>query len=79
MAHHPSPFDFELPAGAIVVDRVELGGVRAFARWLERWRSRYVAGELVSILVAVDYSHAIAVVRPGPTRPLGERQLELEL
>jgi len=72
-------FDFPLPLGSIVVDRVEIGGPIAFDRWLSRWRPRVLAGELVSILVATDYSHALVVARPGPTLPLGERQLELEL
>lgn len=71
------PLDFELPAGAIVLDRRELDG-RA-GRWLDRWLERAKAGEPVAILVAIDNSHALAVARPGPTRPLGARQLELEL
>ena len=72
-------FDFPLPLGSIVVDRVELEGEAYFARWLERWRGRVLAGELVSVLVATDYSHCLVVARPGPTLPLGEAQLELEL
>ena len=74
-----SPLDHRLPAGAIVLDYFELDGRHRFDRWLERWRARVLAGELVSILVSIDYSHAMAVARPGPTRELGDRQLELEL
>ena len=75
----PSPLDARLPAGAIVLSYFELDGRHRFDRWLEAWRSRIKAGELVSILVSIDYSHALAVARPGPTLPLGELQLELDL
>jgi hypothetical protein len=71
--------EYPLPSGAIVLDRFELEGRAGFDRWLSRWRPRIVAGELASILVAVDYSHALVVARPGPTLQLGELQLELEL
>jgi hypothetical protein len=74
-----SPLDRPLPAGADVLDYFELDGRHSFARWLAPWRARIKAGELVSILVSIDSSHALAVARPGPTLPLGERQLELEL
>jgi hypothetical protein len=72
-------FDFPLPSGAAVLDRVELAGPAGFERWLARWRARALAGEPVSVLVACDWSHALAVARPGPTLPLGQRQLELPL
>lgn len=74
---HESVIDFPLPAGAIVLDRFNLDEAPYFARWLERWRRRVIAGEPVAILISSNYLHALVVARPGPTRPLGERQLEL--
>jgi hypothetical protein len=48
-----------------VLDRIELGGIRSFDAWLHGWRERWLSGERISVLIALDYSHAIVVVDRG--------------
>lgn len=58
------------------------GSAYRLSRWIHRWKTRWLAGEPIAVLVAPDYSHLIAIHdenarRPGVlTRPV---QLELDL
>lgn len=65
------------------LDRLELTeDARAFGSWLYRWKRRWLAGERIRVLVALDSSHAIVVRDEDARRPgyvPANVQLELEL
>jgi hypothetical protein len=53
-----------------ILGRIELtGDARAFSAWLYRWKRRWQNGELITVLIARDYSHALVVRDPDAARP----------
>lgn len=61
------------------LDRMETTDGDAFARWLYAWKERWMDGERIRVLIALDNSHAVVLEDAGAPEPRNARYRQLSL